>query len=76
MARTSMGVDPAYGSSNFAIVVTAFIDSLIKVIYAEEFERADYNNMLATCVDLLQNIASKKSTSMMPILLLLEVLSI
>ena len=55
-----MGVDPAYGSSNFAIVVTAFIDGLIQVIYAEEFEKADYNNMLATCVSLIAEYNIKK----------------
>lgn len=44
----SMGVDPGFGSSKFAIVVTQLIDrnNKIQVLYAEEFERPT----LGTCL--------------------------
>lgn len=53
-APKSMGVDPAYGSSNFAIVITQYVDGRIQVCYAEEYERADFNSMLAKCYELIQ----------------------
>jgi hypothetical protein len=47
-AGRSMGIDPAYGSSNFGIVVTEFVDGIVRVMYCEEFERPDYVQMLDT----------------------------
>jgi hypothetical protein len=44
----SMGIDPGYGSSAFGIVVTQWVDNHIRVLYAEEFHRPDYNEMLST----------------------------
>jgi hypothetical protein len=41
----SMGIDPAWGSA-FGIVISRFVDGKVQVIYAEDFERADYNEML------------------------------
>jgi hypothetical protein len=43
----SMGIDPAYGSSAFGIVVTQFVDDHIEILYAEEYHRPDYNEMLS-----------------------------
>jgi hypothetical protein len=37
----AIGIDPSYGSSKFAIVVTQFMDGRIQVLYAEEFDRPD-----------------------------------
>jgi hypothetical protein len=42
----AMGVDQGFGSSDFAIVITQFRDNLIKVIYADEFERPLHNQMI------------------------------
>jgi hypothetical protein len=43
----SMGIDPAYGSSAFGIVVTQWIDNHIQILHAEEYHRPDYNEMLS-----------------------------
>jgi hypothetical protein len=45
-AIKSMGIDPGY--SNFAIVVTQFVNERIEVIFAEEYERehANFNIMI------------------------------
>jgi hypothetical protein len=43
----SMGIDPAWGSSAFGIVVTQFVDGICQVLHAEEYKRPDYNEMLS-----------------------------
>lgn len=45
-AIKSMGVDPGFGSSAFGIVVTRLVNGKIQIIYADETERPDYNEML------------------------------
>jgi hypothetical protein len=45
-APKSMGIDCGFGSSPFGIVVTRLVDGNIQVIFADEFERPDYNEML------------------------------
>jgi hypothetical protein len=45
-ARKSMGIDPAWGSSAFGIVITRFVDGRIQILYAEQFERPDFNEMI------------------------------
>ncbi|MGC1132864.1 MAG: DEAD/DEAH box helicase family protein [Nitrososphaeraceae archaeon] len=54
MCGKSLGIDPAYGSSNFGIVGTQGVDQKIQVFYAEEFERPDYNEMLWLVAKLMQ----------------------
>jgi hypothetical protein len=49
----SMGIDPAYGSSAFGIVVTQWEDNLIQILHAEEYHRPDYNEMLSTVYSLM-----------------------
>ena len=49
----SMGIDPAYGSSAFGIVVTQWIDNHIQILHAEEYHRPDYNEMLSTVYGLI-----------------------
>lgn len=51
-----MGVDGAFGSSKFAIVVVELIptDTVIKVLYADEFERIDYQTALDKCENLVK----------------------
>ena len=45
-ATKSLGLDPGYGSSAFGVVATQFIDGQIQIIYADQFERPDFNQML------------------------------
>jgi hypothetical protein len=54
-----MGVDAGFGSSKFAIVVTEFLadnkygkNPIIRVLYAEEFERPDFNDMINRIVSM------------------------
>jgi Terminase RNaseH-like domain len=49
----SMGIDPAYGSSAFGIVVTQWQDDHIQILYADEFHRADYAEMLSLVYSLM-----------------------
>jgi hypothetical protein len=44
--RKSMGIDPAWGSSAFGIVITRFVDGKIQVLYADQFERPDFIEMI------------------------------
>jgi hypothetical protein len=47
-----MGIDPAYGSSSFGIVITQLVDNQVQVLYADEFQRPDFNEMPSIVVDL------------------------
>jgi hypothetical protein len=42
----SVGVDAGFGSSRFAIVVTQYVDCKIQVIFAEEYERPNFQAMI------------------------------
>ena len=42
-----MGIDPAYGSSAFGIVVTEWADGIVQIMHAEEYHRPDYNEILS-----------------------------
>jgi hypothetical protein len=48
-----MGIDPAYGSSAFGIVVTQWVDNHIQITHAEEYHRPDYNEMLSLVYGLI-----------------------
>src|SRR5919201_620146 len=50
----SMGIDPAYGSSAFGIVVTQWVDNHIQILHAEEYHMPDYNEMLSTIYSLMR----------------------
>jgi hypothetical protein len=45
-AKKSIGVDAGFGSSRFAIIVTQFVDGKIHVIFAEEYERPNFQAMI------------------------------
>jgi Terminase RNaseH-like domain len=49
----SMGIDPAYGSSAFGIVITQWVDNHIQILHAEEYHRPDYNEMLSVVYRLI-----------------------
>jgi hypothetical protein len=53
--EASMGVDCGFGSSAFGIVVTKFVDQKIQIVFAEEYERPDYNLMLEKIYELYKN---------------------
>jgi hypothetical protein len=48
-----MGIDPAYGSSAFGIVVTQWEDNHIQIMHVEEYHRPDYNEMLSVVYGLM-----------------------
>jgi hypothetical protein len=56
----SMGIDPAYGSSAFGIVVTQWIDNHIQILHAEEYHRPDYNEMLSIVYGLMSKYSVDK----------------
>jgi hypothetical protein len=49
----SLGIDPAYGSSAFGIVVTQWVDGIVQIMHAEEYHRPDYNEMLSLVYGLI-----------------------
>jgi hypothetical protein len=59
-AKKCMGIDPAYGSSSFGIVVTQFVDGHVQILHAEEYKRPDFNEMLVRAWDLLVKYAVQK----------------
>jgi hypothetical protein len=44
-SKKSIGLDPGFGSSNFAIVATQLVDGKIEVIHAEEYPRPNFTDM-------------------------------
>ena len=42
-----MGIDPGWGVSSFGIVVTHFVDGLIRVAYADEHSRSNHSEMVS-----------------------------
>jgi hypothetical protein len=53
-AKKSVGVDPGFGSSRFAIVITQYVDGKIQVIHAEEYDRPNFTVMIDTIWQLKQ----------------------
>src|SRR5215207_5941105 len=45
-AKRSIALDPAFGSSDFAIVATQLVNGKIQVIHAEEHKRPDFSAMI------------------------------
>lgn len=58
-----MGIDPGWGSSPFGIVITQATDGNIHVLYAEEFERPDFNEMLSKVWSLMTEYELSKKSS-------------
>ena len=48
-----MGIDPAYGSSAFGIVVTQWADGIVQIMHAEEYHRPDYNEIFSVAYGLI-----------------------
>jgi hypothetical protein len=53
-AKKSIGIDPGFGSSKFAIVITQYVDGKIQVIHAEEYDRPNFAAMINTIWQLKQ----------------------
>lgn len=51
--QKSVGLDPGFGSSNFGVCITELVDGMINVLHAEEYQRPDFNEMIAITVKLL-----------------------
>ena len=51
--QKSVGLDPGFGSSNFGVCITELRDGLVHVLHAEEYHRPDFNSMITTTVNLL-----------------------
>jgi hypothetical protein len=49
----SMGIDPGYSASAFGICITSFEDGKARVLYANEFSKPDFNEMLRLVGSLL-----------------------
>jgi hypothetical protein len=49
-----MGLDPGWGASNFGIVVTHFVDGLVRVVYANQHSRSHDSEMISVVWDLTQ----------------------
>jgi hypothetical protein len=63
MCPHSMGIDPGWGSSPFGIVITQWTDNQIHVLYAEEFERPDYYEMLSRIWSLMSEFELSRKNS-------------
>jgi hypothetical protein len=55
-SQKSIGLDPAWGSSNFALVATQFVDGKIQVIFADEFPRPFFQAMIDKVWELKQKL--------------------
>ncbi len=60
-AQKAMGIDPGFGSSPFGIVVVQFSDGIIQVLYADEFERPRYEDMIINIGDLYNRFTNIKN---------------
>jgi hypothetical protein len=64
----SLGIDPGFGSSKFAILVSQLvpgnehkgIEQCIQVLYAEEFERPSFSEMIDKILDIYRNFVVDK----------------
>ena len=64
----SLGIDPGFGSSKFGIVVTQLvpgnkhkgIEQCIQVLYAEEFERPSFSEMIDKILNIYRNFVVNK----------------
>jgi hypothetical protein len=53
--RKSCGIDAGFGSSKFGIVVTQLFMNKVEVLYAEEFTRPDFTQMISKILEIRRN---------------------
>jgi hypothetical protein len=58
--KKCLGIDPAYRSPSFGIVVVQFVDGQLQILRAEEYKRPDFNEMLQKVWDLLVKHSVRK----------------
>ena len=51
-----MGLDPAWGSSAFGLVLLQVADGMIQVLMANEYERPRYQDMADKVMDLIRGL--------------------
>jgi Terminase RNaseH-like domain len=51
--KACMGIDPGWGSSNFAITVTILEDGVVKVLHSEHYSRPSHNAMVDLAFELI-----------------------
>ncbi len=56
-----MGIDPGFGSSPFGIVIIRISDGVLQVLYADEFERPRYEDMVNKIADLYSMFTNIKN---------------
>ena len=52
-SQKSVGLDPGFGSSNFGVCITELVDGIVNVLHAEEYQRPDFNQVIAITFNLL-----------------------
>lgn len=58
--RKSMGIDAGFGSSKFDIVVTQAFSGRAEVLFADEFERPDFVEMIQKIITIRHNYGVHK----------------
>lgn len=53
-SQKSVGLDPGFGSSTFGVCITELVDGLVNVLHADEYHRADFNEMIDTTLSLIE----------------------
>jgi hypothetical protein len=60
-AQHSLGIDPGFGSSSCAFCVLEHSDGIIKVVYAEQFERSSFNDMVQKVWEIQNMVGGKQA---------------
>jgi hypothetical protein len=61
MNPKALGIDPAFGSSNFAFCLTQLsLHDTVEVLIAEEYERPNFNEMIKRTLNLIYNCGVSK----------------
>ena len=60
-SQKTMGIGPCFGSSPFGIVIIQFSDGVLQVLYADEFERPRYEDMINKVADLYNSFTHIKN---------------
>jgi hypothetical protein len=60
-AEHSCGIDPGFGSSFCSFCVLEHSDGIIKVVYAEQFERSSFNDMVQKVWEIQNMVGGKQA---------------